>query len=203
MCPQYKMSLDIENNLRVVEKDNGNQILIGFEIPKIWHLGDINCENGMSEEDQIWKWFRDGMRDLRHDNPQMVIDLTRVHGSFDRNNVEGSDWYQENIVGEINHIKTGCELHYRVKRVTGGLFTNPDNISPLIQIDFDKDQVYIILNGKFEKIDVKASELTFTNIKRATKVKYSAFEGKFGGYYDSTQFRSALLRCEELLRCLY
>ena len=185
MSPEYKLSLNIDNSLRII--DIGNQVLIGFQIPEIWHLGDINCEQDLSEEDQIWKWFRDGMILLRHNDPQLYNNLQSVNGSFDRNNVEGSDWYQESIVGEINKIKNECELRYRVKRVTGGLFTNPDNISPLIQIDFDKDQVYIIDRGKFKLIDKKLSDLTFTDIKKIARVKYSAFEGKFTGYYDSVQ----------------
>lgn len=188
MCMEYDFRIPIVDNLKMIEK--GNQVIIGFEVPDIWYMQNIHCKPSESEQDTIYRWFMVGIKRLKQESPSKYYD-TVADADIDfcsgvgdkRAEITQSDWYKNKVIdGVVVKIMNECELKYRVRRVIGGLFTNPDNICPLIQLDFDTDELYIIKNGKFVKSDVSISNLTYHGLRNMKKIKYNSFEGRIQGY---------------------
>lgn len=185
MVLNYNYSIPVKENLRVIEK--GNKVLVGFEVPDEWVLESLTVPEDSDEMTEVYKSFMNGMRTLRRDNSRAYEACVSEFGddilSCDRSTIESNPWYKSEIIeGTVLKYLHECRLKYRVKRVTGGLFTNPDNICPLFEFDFDEDALYIIKDKGFKKIDKPLSKTSLTTFKSLKNIKFNSFEGRFGGY---------------------
>jgi hypothetical protein len=187
----FDYSIPIKKNLRYIEK--GNKVLLGFEIPDEWKLQGIHVSEGCdSEMDEVYWKFMEGMRTLKYANKKAYDECSNNFGkdvlSCLRSEIENNDWYRYEIIEKtVLKLLNECRLKYRVKRVTGGLFTNPDNICPLYEFDFDSDTLYIVRGRGFAKYDKPLSQVSTSDLVSSKSIKFNSFEGRFSGYCNCVE----------------
>ena len=185
----YDFSIDICDNLTYIMKGpKDNFLLIGFNVPDIWKLQGVHLSEGSkSEDEEICKWIRSAMVKLRVYNKSYYNELMHTYYNellHTENCLVGSDLFHDVKERIVYKIMNECELKFRVKRVIGGLITNPDTVCPLLQLNLSSGALYIIKKGgKFELCqDLSLYTLTYTELKKRCSIRYTSFEGKFEGY---------------------